>query len=108
MGTAEIVMLGAAAYLAYSYMTSTGLFAPAAAAATVPAPVTTTGAYTTALTTQPAPPAVAPAPTCPPCPQPTPCPQNGYRVLRQYPEGTYPQGVPGMAISPPATAIPVA
>lgn len=57
----EVAMLGAGAYLLYSYMTNSGLFAPVAAAATVAAPITAAGGYTTGLTTQP-PPAVVPAP----------------------------------------------
>ena len=67
IGTTELLLLGAAGYLAYSYFTSTGLFAPAAAAAasTTPAGSTvpsTSGASTAETSPVTTAPVVSPAP----------------------------------------------
>jgi hypothetical protein len=72
LNATEIILIGAAAYLGYSWYSGTGLFAPAAAAATTPAvtPVTTTPVTSPVVPTPPAVSTVAPTPPV--------TPNNGY------------------------------
>jgi len=60
-GIMGLALLGGGGYLLYSWMTNTGIFAPAAAAPAASPALTASGGYTTALTSQP-PPGVVPAP----------------------------------------------